>query len=409
MRILIVGINFAPELVGIGKYTAEMVEWLAGQGHEIRMVTAPPYYPKWQVWGGYSAWRYHVVNTDKVRIYRCPLWVPEKVSGFKRILHLLSFSLSAVPVLVTLISWKPALVLNVAPAIFSAPMALTAARMTGAKAWLHIQDFEIDAAFDLGLLANNPFKEVITGLERLLLRKFDWVSTISNQMVERLHQKKVPRDKTLLFPNWVDSETIYPLKGSNPIRMELGIPEEKIVVLYSGNMGQKQGIEILIDVAGRIKDPNVQFVLCGEGAVVKNIRKMAANLPNIFFLPLQPSEKLNGLLNLADIHLLPQRAEAADLVMPSKLAGIFASGRPVVAMAHPDTEIGKAVRGRGILISPGDASAFADAILMLADNQDERKKLGAAARDFAVRELDRKKILSEFGHYLTSFTHSSKI
>ncbi|MDF1594220.1 MAG: glycosyltransferase [Desulfobacterales bacterium] len=88
MRILIVGINFAPELVGIGKYTAEMVDWLAGQGHDVRVVTAPPYYPKWQVWDGYSGRHYKLENNNGVRVYRCPLWVPEMVSGLKRILHL---------------------------------------------------------------------------------------------------------------------------------------------------------------------------------------------------------------------------------------------------------------------------------------------------------------------------------
>jgi len=138
MRILIYGINYAPELAGIGKYTGEMAHWLTGHGHEIRVVTAPPYYPKWRVWGGYSSRRYKLENSNGVKLYRCPLWVPEKVSGLKRILHLMSFAFSSAPVLISLIFWKPRVVLNVAPAIFTAPMALVAARLSGAKAWLHI-------------------------------------------------------------------------------------------------------------------------------------------------------------------------------------------------------------------------------------------------------------------------------
>ncbi|MDF1594219.1 MAG: WcaI family glycosyltransferase [Desulfobacterales bacterium] len=248
-----------------------------------------------------------------------------------------------------------------------------------------------------------PFKRLIIGLERLLLRRFDCVSTISNRMLSKLFQKGVPSNKTLLFPNWVDTEVIYPLNGLNSFRKELGIPEDKVVALYSGNMGQKQGIDILIDVARRLKNRNIQFVLCGEGAVVNTIRNLAADLPDVIFLPLQPPEKLNDLLNLADIHLLPQKAEAADLVMPSKLTGIFASGRPVVAMAKQDTEIGKVVWGRGVLVPPGDAAAFANAIIRLAENPEEREKLGMAARDFAVKELNRKKILSQFTDALNPF------
>ena len=161
------------------------------------------------------------------------------------------------------------------------------------------------------------------------------------------------------------------------------------------------------EIANNLKNTNIQFVLCGEGAVVEKIRNMAVELSNVIFFPLQPLEKLNELLNLADIHILPQKAEAADLVMPSKLTGIFASGRPVVATAQPDTEIGKVVYSRGIVVPPGDAAAFADAVTWLAENPEERDRLGKAAREFAVKELDRKKILSQFTEALNAFANPS--
>ena len=94
---------------------------------------------------------------------------------------------------------------------------------------------------------------------------------------------------------------------------------------------------------------------------------------------MQPIQKLNLLLNLADIHLLPQKPEAADLVMPSKLTGIFASGKPVVAIANPGTEIGQVVKDRGILVRPGDIKGFANAIVWLADHPNEREKIGGPA------------------------------
>ena len=152
MRILICGINFKPELTGIGKYTGELVEYLAEAGHEIRVVTAPPYYPQWKVLSGYSGWRYQLERNAGIRIYRCPLWVPKNPKGLSRIIHLTSFAISSTVPLLLQLAWKPQIVISIAPAILSAPFALLVAKLSGAKSYLHIQDFELDAASSLGLI-----------------------------------------------------------------------------------------------------------------------------------------------------------------------------------------------------------------------------------------------------------------
>src|SRR5665811_649755 len=138
MRILIVGINYAPELTGIGKYTGEMAEWLVTQGHAVRVVTAPPYYPEWHIGNAYSAWRYHFEEMNGVNIWRCPLWVPAKPSGLKRLIHLASFALSSFPVILGQILWKPDVVIAIEPPLTCAPVSLLVSRLAGAKAWLHI-------------------------------------------------------------------------------------------------------------------------------------------------------------------------------------------------------------------------------------------------------------------------------
>ncbi len=132
-RILILGINFHPELTGIGKYTGELAAYLQERGHNVRMVTAPPYYPSWQVQPGYKAWQYTREAWRGVEIYRCPLWVPRSPSGLKRLLHLFSFALSSIPILLGQLRWKPDLILCIAPAFFCAPFALLTARLSGAK------------------------------------------------------------------------------------------------------------------------------------------------------------------------------------------------------------------------------------------------------------------------------------
>ncbi len=131
------------------------------------------------------------------------------------------------------------------------------------------------------------------------------------------------------FPNWVDTRLIRPLAGENRLRIELGIDPATTVLLYSGNMGEKQGLSLIIDVARAFAgSENILFLLCGDGAAKWRTMRESAGLGNVRFISLQPQDRLNELLNLADVHLLPQRAEAEDLVMPSKLTAIMACGRP---------------------------------------------------------------------------------
>jgi len=404
VKILVYGLNFAPELTGIGKYTGEMAEWLAAQGHEVRVVTAPPYYPAWRVAEGYSGARYRVQDSrDKIQgnnssglvVYRCPLWVPARPSGLKRLLHLASFALASFPVALRLAFWRPDVVLVVAPAFFCAPGAWLTARLCGAKAWLHVQDYEIDAAFDLGLLKGKALRGLVTTVERWLLRRFDIVSTISQRMVERAIAKNVAPERAVLFPNWVELDAIAPGgAATNRYRAELAIHENAIVALYSGNMGAKQGLEILSEAARRC--PQVQFVFCGNGAGRADLEARCHTLANVRMLDLQPAERLGELLTCADIHLLPQRADAADLVMPSKLTGMLASGRPVVATAHAGTEVAKVAEGCGIVAPPEDAAAFAAAITVLAGDSERRAALGMAGRRYAEEHLGLGAVLGGF-------------
>jgi colanic acid biosynthesis glycosyl transferase WcaI len=123
------------------------------------------------------------------------------------------------------------------------------------------------------------------------------------------------------------------------------------------------------------------------------MERAAQDLSNIHWLPLQPSERLNALLNAADIHLLPQRADAADLVMPSKLTGMLASGRPIVTTAARGTQVAQVVSTAGVVVPPGDAASFAAAIARLAEDPERRVSLGRLAREHALKHLDRDAVL----------------
>jgi colanic acid biosynthesis glycosyl transferase WcaI len=397
VKILLYGINFAPELTGVGKFTGEMAEWLAARGHEVRVVTGHPYYPGWRVHPGYRANRYRTESWNGVRVWRCPLWVPSRPGGIKRILHLASFATFSLAAIGRQVMWRPDVVWVVEPTLLCAPTAWLGARLCGASAWLHIQDFEIDVAFELGILRGDAVRRLAAAFERLLLRRFDRVSTISERMLARARTKGVDASRLVSFPNWADSACFAEAKVSNPVREELGIGSNQMVALYSGTMGRKQGLELLAAAAARLGDStNVVFVLCGDGPGRDELIAQCDGLPNVRFLGLQPPERLGSLLAAADIHVLPQQADAADLVMPSKLPGMLASGRPVVATCASGTEIAEVIRDCGIAVTPGDVDGLAEAIRRLAHDQDLRCRLGAHGRTYAREHFSRDTIMEAY-------------
>ncbi len=405
MRILLHGINYSPELTGIGKYTGEMAEWLSNRGHEVRVVTAPPYYPAWRVRADYPAWKYSMEHTQ-IKVYRCPLFVPEQPSAVSRLAHLLSFTLSSLPVMLSQIAWQPDVVVTVEPAFFCTFNTLLTAKLSGAARWLHVQDFEIDAAFDMGFLHEGGGVSRLTyGLERAIMQRFDRVSTVSPRMVTQLEQKGVERKNALLFPNWVDISVVHPMEKTSALRTKLALGAGKVVLLYSGNMGMKQGLELLPVLAQWfVPDPRVHFIFCGDGAMRPQLEQAVAGLSNVTMLPLQPASSLNDLLNAADVHLLPQRADAADLVMPSKLTGMLASGRPVIATAAKGTQVATAIQGCGIAVEPGDMAGVIDAVSTLVGSAALRREMGVNARIHAVEHLGKDRVLERFEQQLRELT-----
>ncbi len=421
MRILIYGLNYSPELTGIGKYTGEMSSWLAARGHEVHVITAPPYYPAWSIREDYRNTLYRTENAARQNpadpiVYRTPLYVPARPTGLNRVLHLASFMLGSLPAVVRQCFWQPEIVFTVEPTFFCAPIALLAAQATGAASWLHVQDFEVDAAFDLNLLpAEGPIHALALSLEKFFTQSFTRVSSISRRMVERAHAKGVPASHAILFSNWVDIEAIYPQESSpqpcitlNSFRRELNL-EDKTILLYSGNMGAKQGLELLAPLAQSFEhDPRVHFLFCGDGAFRPQLESLVAHRTNVTILPLQPLDRLNDLLNAADIHLLPQRAGAADLVMPSKLTGMLSSGRPIIATADSGTQVAHIVSSRtpdhacGLVVPAEDPRALYSAVVKLVDNPVLRAHLGANARDYAIQHLSKQQVLEQFERDLQS-------
>jgi colanic acid biosynthesis glycosyl transferase WcaI len=254
-----------------------------------------------------------------------------------------------------------------------------------------------------------------------LMRRFDVVSTISQRMFQRLLAKGVIPVKAYMAVNWVDMTHFAKpaLNGVAAYRRALCVPDGALVALYSGNMGAKQGLECLADLARLCAQPQIPvlsdrafvqvengqvttdgmpivFVFCGNGVGRTELVTRCLGLNNVRFLDLQPAERLPELLALADVHLLPQRADAADLVMPSKLTGMLASARPVVATANPGTELASVVQICGLVVPPDNPAAMAAAVQTLAADPDLRLRLGRAGYSYALAHMDRNMVLQEF-------------
>jgi colanic acid biosynthesis glycosyl transferase WcaI len=409
MKVLILGINYAPELVGIGPYTAGMARFLAEAQHEVTVICAKPYYPAWKVDAAYAGGGPRYSHEDGVRVVRLPIYIPSKPDGKRRVLHHLSFSLRAEAALIAEARrCRPDVIIAIAPSLISTVAARSLATLTGAKLWLHIQDFEVEAAIATGLLeGRGKFAAAARSFERWALAA-DVVSTISPQMCNKLLEKGVSKNRVVEFRNWADVEDIYPLTKPSKYR-DLWSIDRPHVAIYSGNIANKQGIEIVVKAARALAHrKDLMFVVCGNGPNRAQLVDQAEGMDNIQFHDLQPRASLAELLGLASVHLLPQIAGAADLVLPSKLTNMLASGRPIVATADANTGLAAEVDDCGLLTPPGDWMQFAHAIETLLNDPIRRRDMGNSARSRALSRWSRETILSDFNAKLCDLLSSKE-
>lgn len=409
MRFLLVSINHTPEPIGIGKYNGELVRWLADQGHQVRVITAQPYYPRWQIYPGFRGWHYSTQReTPAITVYRCPIYIPKKPSAPRRIAHLLSFALSSLPRLIQQWVWQPQVVMVVVPTLFCAPSAALLARLSGALSIIHIQDFEVDALFGLEMAKGGLARRTARSFERFVLRRFDRVSTISPGMLRRAEDKGTPHGRLLYLPNWSELGLFQNAERSPTLLRRLGIDPSRHVILYAGNLGEKQGLNIIIDCARHFQDdPDIVFLIVGNGTGKARLQDQIehSGLSNITLAPLQESNDLPALLASADCHLVIQKRGVADAVMPSKLTNILAVGGNAVITADPGTSLGDLCAdfpGIATLVAPGSAEALIQGIRAALD----LPRPNPIAQNYAQEHLSKNKILRRFfGEVLDGAMH----
>lgn len=406
MKIVVWGINYAPEQTGIAPYNTGLCEHLAAAGHDVRMLTTFAYYPAWKKADGD---RGRLYRTDRVRgvpVHRCWHYVPAQPTASKRILHEASFVFTSWLRLLCLP--RPDVMVVVSPPLLLGAAAWLAGLLKRRPYVFHVQDMQPDAAVMLGLLRPGKLTRLLYGLERFGYRRAALVSGITPGMLRMFTAKGLPPERQVLFPNWTATAAAdIPARGA--FRRRLGIGPETFLAVYSGNLGRKQGLDIVLGAAKELQAqpstaggagiPEIRIVLAGDGVEKAALQEQVSRerLDDVMLLPLQPAAAYREMLADADVCLVTQQPGSGALFFPSKLLTILAHGRPVVAVADPGGELDRAIRegGFGWSVPPGRANDLAQALALAAGNAGERETRAARGLGW-VREFEEGRVLAAF-------------
>ena len=396
MRILILSINYWPEEAGIGAFTTYRAEHLAEAGHDVTVCTTFPYYPEWKVAREYKGRFAQSEVRNGVRILRSRAYVPNRVTSLKRVAHEASFIAGSL--MRAAVSKRPDLLLVVSPPLGLAMSAVLLSRMWRIPYVFDVQDLQPDAAADLGMLPGWALR-LMFAVERVAYRHAALVSTLTQGMRERIIAKGVPGEKVALFEPRADESllSIGSDEGAR-FRQRYGL-DGRFIVTHSGNMGIKQGLDVIVDTAAMSRDDeSMLFLLVGDGAAKERIEHRAneLELENVRFLPLLDSDDFRGLLAASDVCLVTQRKSVSNIVFPSKVVSYLAAGCAVVASVNAGSEVARTIceSGSGAVVEAENAGALQEAIYTLrADNLQERR---SSARQYAGGRWSKSRVLGHF-------------
>ncbi|MEM1172827.1 MAG: glycosyltransferase family 4 protein [Cyanobacteria bacterium P01_H01_bin.35] len=400
MRILIYSYNYHPEPIGIAPLMTELAEGFAKRGHQVRVVTGMPNYPERQVYDEYKGKFFLTEEQNGVTVQRSYIHVRGSKPGLlDRLLLDGSFILSSLWQAFN--GWKPEIIFATTPPILISLPVTFYGLFSNSSVVLNIQDIVSEAAVRVGLVKKDSWiVRIAQGVEKLAYLKAAKISVIAEDFVTTLVEQGVSKDRLICIPNWVDINFIRPLDKNNSFREEHNL-KDKFVVLYSGNIALTQGLETVVKAAASLKEKSdICFVILGEEKARQQLQECCDNYQadNVTLLPLVPREKLPEMLSAADVGLVIQKKTVTAFNLPSKIPVILASGRPIIASV-PDT--GTAMRvvkesGGGIVVTPEDSQALAEAILELYENPDKLQKLGQQGRKYAEENFGAKSALDSY-------------
>jgi glycosyltransferase involved in cell wall biosynthesis len=382
--VLIVGINYRPEMTAIAPYTTALAEHLASGGHGVTVVTGFPHYPAWRHEPGERRVR-HTEWLGGVRVVRRRHYVPGTQSALRRAMYEGTFfahGLLSRPE-------RPDAVIGVVPSLSGGMLARVFAARARAPYALILQDLMAPAARQSGISGGGRVARITAALEGWAMARARTVAIASESFRPYLRDQGVPDARIMAFPNWTHVGTAS--VDREAIRRRFDWPAETSVVLHAGNMGLKQGLEQVVAAARRADERgnSILFVLMGDGSQRAAIEALGAGTERLRFLPFQPEEELPNILQAADVLLVSERSSVIDMSLPSKLTSYFAAGRPIVAAVPAAGATAREVlrAGAGVVVPVGDADELIGAVAHLRADNARSEALGQAGRAYATATL----------------------
>ncbi|WEH39105.1 glycosyltransferase [Streptomyces sp. AM 2-1-1] len=394
-RILVVSTNYAPELTGIGPYATQLAEHWAASSARTDVLTGMPHYPAWRTDDRYrGVWRTTETRAG-VHVHRRRHYVPPRQTALRRGLFeltVLGHGLLAPP------KGRPDAVVSQMPSLAGGVIGARIARRHRVPYVPVVQDLMGAAAAQSGIRGGGRAASVAAAAERYALRDAALVGVIHESFVPGVTALGVDPARIRIVPNW--THVREPTADREATRARLGWQPGTPVLLHSGNMGLKQGLDVLVDLA-RLA-PDVRVVLMGDGNQREALRARAAGLANLDFLPPAGADEFTDVLAAADVLAVTQRASVLDMSVPSKLTSYFVSGRPVVASVAGEGGTADEVRrsGAGVLVRPEDPAALLTAVRALAADRAGADLLGARGTTYVAQHLSREAGLARFDDLL---------
>jgi colanic acid biosynthesis glycosyl transferase WcaI len=384
-RLLLVSTNYAPEHSGIGPYSTQTAEHLADEGHEVHVLAGMPHYPAWRVDPAYrGVWR-RTEQRGGVTVHRRRHTVPARQSGLRRAVYEASFLAHAGA---TAPRGPFDLVLSQMPGLAGGLIGSRIAARGGVPHVVVVQDLMGAGAAQSGIAGGRRVAGLAGGVESRVLRSATLVGVVHETFRERVAAMGVPEQRIRVVPNW--SHVAAPTADREATRARLGWRADETVLLHSGNMGLKQGLDVLVDTA-RLATRSVRVVLLGDGNQRAALEQAGQGLDRLEFLEPVSDADFPNVLAAADVLAVTQRASVLDMSIPSKLTSYFAAGRPVLASVAEGGGTAEEVRrsGAGVLVAPEDPGALLAALLELAADPARAESLGASGPGYVRDHLGR--------------------
>jgi len=384
MRIVVWGINYTPEQIGIAGCNVALCEHLVEQGCDVTMLTAFPYYPEWRKRAGDAKRIFGCEKNNGVHVLRCWHYVPRRINTPKRILHELSFVVLSF--LRLLFVSRPDLLIVVSPPLLAGVAARLVCRLRGGKYLMHLQDLQPDAAINLGMVKSSILIRAFKFLESVAYRGAWRISAVSGGMLDVLRKRGVPAAKLRYFPNGTNPAAEVPCGRFRALNR---FDADKFLVVYSGNLGVKQGLHHLIFAARQVRNPAVQLIICGEGAEKKRLLELAAGIRNVWFRGVLEIKDYKEMLADADLMVASVVSRSGSSFFPSKLLSACSAGKPVVAICDLDSELATVVETNrcGVVVRSGDIEGLAQRLDELSRDRRQLEPMGRAARELSDRYL----------------------